>query len=102
MRRAIDAPASLRRRPLHVDDRIAAGAAMSHQVLEQTGERIQPASHGRGRRTFLLARDPLLGDDGAMIDLAQLLRDGDAERPHEAGDIEPVGTAGARADRPGD
>ena len=48
------------------------------------------------RRTFLLAHDPLPGDDRAVVDLAQLLQAGDAERTYEVRDIESVGAPGVR------
>ena len=48
-------------------------------------------------RAFLLALHPFPGDDGAMIDLAQHVGAGDAERPHEVPHVEPVGAAGLLA-----
>ena len=62
------------RRAAHIDDGITGDDAMPHQVLEQAGQRGQAAAHGRRFRAFLFALHPLPGDDGAMIDLAQLLR----------------------------
>ena len=66
-------------------------------MLEQAGQRRQPAADGRSVRAFLFALHPLPGDDGAMIDLAQLVGRGDAERAHEVPHVEPVGAAGLRA-----
>ena len=62
------------RRPLNVHDGIAARRPVFHQMLEQAGKRRQAAAHGRSRCAFLLALHPLPGDDGAVIDLAQLRR----------------------------
>lgn len=70
---------------------------MPHQVLEQAGQRREAVAHRRGGGPLLLAHDPLPGDDGAMIHLAQHVGGGDAERLHEMRHIELVGAAGAGA-----
>ena len=70
---------------------------MPHQVLEQAGQRGQAAAHRRSGGAFLLAHDPLPGDHRAMIDLAQLVGRGDAERAHEVRHVLLVGAAGAGA-----
>ena len=57
-------------------------------------------SAARRRRTVecfapsLFALHPLPGDDGAMMDLAQFVGAGNAERAYEMAHVEPVGTAG--------
>jgi hypothetical protein len=53
------------------------------EMFEQAGERGEPAPHG-GRRRFLdFAHDALPDNDGAVIDLAQLLIGADDQRSHE-------------------
>jgi hypothetical protein len=52
--------------------------------LEQAGQSRETPAHGRRCCALLLALHPLPGDDGAVIDLAQLIGVGDAQRPHEA------------------
>ena len=69
---------------------------MPHQMLEQAGQRGHTAAHRRSSGSLLLPHDPLPGDHRAMIDLAQLLRGGNAERLHEVRHVELVGAAGAR------
>ena len=62
-------------------------------MFKQAGKRREAATHGRGCCAFLLALHPLPRDDGAMIDLAQRVRAGDAEGAHEVLHVEPIGAA---------
>ena len=62
------------RRPVYVHHGIAVRRPVLHQVLEQAGQRGEATAHGRRCRAFLLALHPLPRNDGAMVDLAQLVR----------------------------
>ena len=66
-------------------------------MLEQAGQRCQPAACRRGGRALLLAYDPLPRDHRAMVHLAQLLGRRDAEGAHEVRHVLAVGAVGARA-----
>jgi hypothetical protein len=78
----------------NIDDGVTGRGAVPNKVFEQAGKRREAAAHRRGCSTFLLALYPLPRDDGAMIDLAQRGRAGDAEGVHEVSHVEPVGPAG--------
>ncbi len=67
------------------------------QMLEQAGQRRETAAHGRRRGTLLFPLYPLPRDDGAVVDLAQLVHGGDPERLHEVAHVELVGAAGLGA-----
>ena len=66
---------------------------MPHQMLEQAGQRREAAAHRRGGGPLLFADDPLPGDDGAMINLAQQVWGGNVKGAHEVRHVELVGAA---------
>jgi RNA-directed DNA polymerase len=58
------------------------------------GQGRETTAHSRGCRAFLFALHPLPRNDGAMIDLTQLVGAGDAEGAHEVPHVEPIGATG--------
>lgn len=70
---------------------------MPHQVFEQARQRSQAAAHRGSSGAFFFAHNALPGDHGAMVNLAQLVGGGDAERLHEMRHVELVGPSGAGA-----
>ena len=68
---------------------------MTHEMLEQAGERREPASDGRGLGVVGLTHDALPGDDGAVVHLTQLVIGLDVQRPHEMLHVEFVCASGA-------
>jgi hypothetical protein len=85
------------RRAFHVGDRIVFYMAVALEMLEQAGERREPATDGGGFGLIDLAHDALPGNYGAVVHLAQPVVGLDVQRPHEMLHVELVSTAGAFA-----
>ena len=60
-------------RALHFGDRIVFDVIVTDKMLEQAGERREPAADGGRRGLVDLAHDALPGNHGAMVHLAQLV-----------------------------
>src|SRR5262249_24167491 len=70
---------------------------MANKVLEETGQRCQPAADCSGSGAVDLAHNALPGNHGPVVHLSKLDIALDAERLHEVLHVELVSTAGAFA-----
>jgi hypothetical protein len=85
------------RRPRDFSHRVFRHVAVADQMLEQARQRRHSPADGRWRGLIGFPHVAFPGDDRAVIDAAELVDAGDAERRHEVPHVELVGAAGARA-----
>jgi hypothetical protein len=88
----------INRRAFHVGDRIVFYMAVALEMLQQAGERREPAADGGGLSSSISRMMRSQAIYGAVVHLAQLaVGPDDAQRPHEMLHVALVSTAGAFA-----